>query len=535
MTSAAIDLANARPRALPTAAAAIALAASLAVIVLFAIYPLGVSGDYPNHLARTWIEANIATSAALARYYDVAFGAIPDLTMDLVIPPLSKLIGIYPAGAVVLTFAALLTPLAAFALSRRHQGSAGGAFAALGFLTIFNVNLEFGFINFMVATGLALFAFGAWASSAPGWRRVLIFAPASLFLAVNHAFGLLLFGYLVLLWETGAHLRRERGTAPQFLNGLFLRDSFAFLPGLALLGLSFISGGDGALRPVDAPTDYWASRLVVLTSPFRFYSDGGAVAAGVASIIAVYGGVGLLLTRRIVEIDPRMKLVLAGVLALVLVLPEHMLGIWGLHFRFPAAFIALLGASLRFRADAPRANALISLGVAGVLAIQFLNGAEKIRAADAYLGEMRAAFAALPEGARVLQSFDLGSPVRLGTDPSALAVIEKDAYVAGLFTNTSPVAVKPEMRAMHLPGGYRITSTTLAYAARQPLPPAANGQWSESYYFDWPRRFTHVLHVKAEGASAPSLPEACLISDGRFHALYASGECLRGTAPTDGS
>jgi hypothetical protein len=526
MSAGLVDIVSPRSKGVATTGSlAIAVASSLAVSALFALHPLGLSGDYPNHLARIYIEARIGVSAELARYYEVAYGFIPDMAMDLAAPTLSQAIGIYPAGAVFIVAAALLGPWAGYLLSRRLHGAAG-VFAALGFLTIFNFPLEFGFVNFLVATGLALIAFNFWTGMAPTARRTLVFAPVSLVLVASHALGFLLFGYLVLLWEIGAYLRRERGGLARFVFGLSTREALAVAPGLAFLALSFF-GGDSVFRAVDAPTDILGSRVLAILAPFKFYSDAEAFMVARVSAVLLYGGVAFGLWRGAIEIDRRMHVVLAGMLALVLLLPEHLLGIWGLHFRFGPAFLILLGASLRWRQAHGGAAAMVAAVFAAVFALQLHNGWSKVEGAQAYNGALRELLAALPKGARVLQSFDRDAPVRLGNHAGALAVIENDAYVATLFTNTSPVGVTSEMLSLHLPAGRRLSLGKLEEGADKPGGPAVNGAWSEDYYLGWPRRFTHVLHMKDPGgAPAPALKGACLIAENVFQALYRSEPCV---------
>lgn len=500
----------------------IAIASTVAIMALFALRPLGLAGDYPNHLARTFIEANIGVSADLARYYEVAYGFIPDLAMDLLVPPLSHSVGIYAAGAVLICAATLLGPWAGWLLARRLHGQAP-LFAALGFLTLFNFTLEFGFINFLLSSGLALLAFSLWVGMAPTWKRSFVFAPLSLVLAAGHALGFLLFGYLVLLWEIGAFLRADRGNLRRFALDLATRDALAVAPGLVFLSIALLGGGDSVFRPVDAPTDILGSRVLATIAPFKFFSDPEAFIVSRVSAVMVYGGLAFALWRGLIEIDRRMHLVLAGMLALVLLLPEHLFGIWGLHFRFGPAFVILLGASLRFSGEPSRGPAVVIGAMAVLIALQWHNGWTKVAATDAYLGELRALLAPLPQGARVLQSFDREAPVRLANHAGALAVIEKDAYVATLFTNTSPVGVAPAMRALHLPAGRRLSLKKIEEGAGERPPVAANGVWSEDYYFDWPRQFTHVLHMKAAGgAPAPALKGACLIADNAVAALYGS-------------
>jgi hypothetical protein len=43
--------------------------------------------DYPNHLARMHIIAQIDESATLQQFYTVRWSAIPNLAMEMIIPP----------------------------------------------------------------------------------------------------------------------------------------------------------------------------------------------------------------------------------------------------------------------------------------------------------------------------------------------------------------------------------------------------------------------------------------------------------------
>jgi hypothetical protein len=481
-----------------------------AFIALVAAFPLGVAGDYPNHLARAWIESEIANSPALQRYYELDWRAIPDLTMDLVVPSLSRLIGVYPAGAAMIALAALVGPLAGLWLAKRLHGRIG-LLPLFGFAAIFSLNLEFGLVNFLVASGLAVAAFALWIGMAPSLRRSLVFAPIGLLLVVNHGLGFLLFGFIALLWEIASYARAERGRLPNFIRQLTVYDGLAVAPGLLYLALALAGSGDGALRPVDASTDFWGSRSVALLAPFRFFCDPMSVATAILAATAVYGGAALGLWRGALRIEPRMAAVCGGLFVLMLLIPEHLLGVWGLHFRYGPAFVILLAASLRFAPQAARARAAALGLLAGVVAAQFVNGYAHMRRTDDYLSGLRAGLSALPDGACVLQAYDPGAENRLANHAGALAVIEADAYVATLFTNTSPVSVRPGMRARHLPAGEKITADDLAAAADQPLTDSENGLWSNAYYSDWPRQFTHLLYARASGAPV-RLDEACPVS-----------------------
>lgn len=502
------------------AGAASALVLSAAVAALFALFPLGVAGDYANHLARTYIEASLGESEALAQYYELRSGLIPDLYMDAVVPLLAPVVGVYGAGAIAAVLAAAAGPIAGFALSRRINGAAGGWLPAIGFAGVFSLNLEFGLFNFIAATGLALFAFAAWIGSAPGLRRALVFAPVSLLLLGAHALGFLFFGFLVLAFELAGAAFAAARDRDGIIRRLALVDAAAFLPALALLILS-VAGEGGALRPVDAPTDFIASRLVVLLSMFRYYSDAPAVITALASFAAAAAGFGLAFRCGALVIDRRMAVVCAAVFALMMATPEHVAGIWGLHFRFGPALLILLAASVRFAPGAVRAPAIGAGLLGAVLLAQVHHGGSKMAAADAFHDRLRADLAALPEGARLLQAFEGGMRLRLANHAGALAVIEADAFVPTLFTNTSPVGVRPEWRARHLPAGRTPDIPDLDRAANAPPPIAENGLWAQNYYDAWPAAFTHVLYMRKTGGPPPPLAHAAPLLVRPDYVLYA--------------
>ena len=502
---------------------------SCAFAALIALYPFGVVGDYPNHLARTYIEAFHGASENLQTYYQVAYGFIPDLTMDITIPWLAHLFGVYGAGAIVVILSCLAAPLAGVALSRHLHGARSAWLPLAGFATLFSLNFEFGFINFIAAAGLALVAFVFWIRMAPGWRRAMFFAPVSLLLVINHALGFLLFGYLVLLWEVASFIFSEKRIYLRFVRELTLRDSVAFLPGLAFLGVSLVSAPDLS-QAVNSLGDFWGSRDVSLFAPFRFYRDGGAALVASLSCILLFGGLAIGLRNGMIEIDKRMAVVCAGLFVIAFGLPEYVFGIWGLHFRFPPMLVILLAASIRFKGDALRFALPTGVAILALIAGQFIHGALHLRASDMQVRDMRAGLQTLPAGARVLPMFDEEAEYQVSHHVGALAVIEADAYVPTLFTNTSPVGVKPEWRHIHLPSGMKVKPERLSEVAEFETPEAENGYWSLSYFHGWARNFTHLLWVRAPDAPGLDDPRLCATAEGVDFVLYevsAAEECER--------
>ena len=78
--------------------------------------------DYPNHLARMAILADGGKSAVLREFYEIRWGFYPNLAMDLVVPPLSHIVG-EVAGKLFISLVMLLlvsgTASLSIALHRR--------------------------------------------------------------------------------------------------------------------------------------------------------------------------------------------------------------------------------------------------------------------------------------------------------------------------------------------------------------------------------------------------------------------------------
>src|SRR5690606_23213231 len=89
---------------------------------LVSLWPLGMAGDYMNHLARNHIEARLWFDSIMQQYYTVSFEVIPDLAMDMIVPWLSYATGIYAAGALMIWAAFVLPPLAGLLIAQTLHG-----------------------------------------------------------------------------------------------------------------------------------------------------------------------------------------------------------------------------------------------------------------------------------------------------------------------------------------------------------------------------------------------------------------------------
>lgn len=484
--------------------------------VSFIVLPLGVGADYPNHLARAYIETAIDASAALQRYYEVDYRFVPNFSVEMIVPRLAAVFGLYGAGSILVAISAVLAPLAGVALSRTLHGSAGVWLPLLGFATVFNRNLEFGFINFLFGLGLALVCFCLWVRMTPGWKRAAVIAPLGAFVAANHILGFLFLGYIALLWEGSKFAFGERGRLMQFLPMLIIRDGAAFLPGLALIAYGFLIADDVSTYTGDM--GMWTQRMTALTAGFGFFNSTLSVVAGTTAFAAFIGGLYLGLRKGVLEIHRDLAVVVIGVFVLVAIMPVHLSGIWALHFRYGGAGLILLGAALRFKnpQDAPKAAVLYAV----VLGLLLANGVSHVMRIDQSQQEIRRAMAMLPDGARVISATSPDVGFEIGVHAPSFAVIEADAYIPNLFTNISAIAVKAEMTALHFPQGKPQLIETLRTHRTTPLAPAENGRWSKDYYFSWPDHFTHVLYTRLPGEPGADLEGIAEIASGKDFVLY---------------
>ncbi len=154
--------------------------------------------DYPNHLARLFVLAHIPADPVLARFYRPHWGIIPNLALDLTVPPLLWFLPIHLVGRAVIGVALLLPVLGAVAYHRALTGRL--SYWPLGsVLFVYNAALLRGFLNFILSVGLALLLAAVWIM----WRdrrpylSIVIGVAGAVALFFCHLIGLLFFAVLI--------------------------------------------------------------------------------------------------------------------------------------------------------------------------------------------------------------------------------------------------------------------------------------------------------------------------------------------------
>jgi hypothetical protein len=115
--------------------------------------------DYPNHLARVFVLAELPHDPMLARFYAAHWSIIPNLALDLIGPPLIHFLPVHVAGRLLIAVSLLLPILGTVA----YNTAIGGRWWSLCVCLIaYNSTLLAGFLNFQIALGLALLLAAAW-------------------------------------------------------------------------------------------------------------------------------------------------------------------------------------------------------------------------------------------------------------------------------------------------------------------------------------------------------------------------------------
>jgi hypothetical protein len=225
------------------------LAVSLIVLVLLPIIVVKIqpSTDYINHLARMHIIAFGSDDALLSQFYKIEWSLIPNLAIDLIVPPLAHVVGLFTAGKLfTLTYMVLILagPHAIhYALFKRV--SLGPCVAAL---FIYNGVQTDGEINYLFGVGLSLWATAAWIAmrqTHPALR-----AAASLIvvltLFVVHLASLGVYGIGILGFEGWIFSQRRRINRQFLIDTCILVGPFLVVPLLMALGPT--AGIAGSIR-----------------------------------------------------------------------------------------------------------------------------------------------------------------------------------------------------------------------------------------------------------------------------------------------
>jgi len=390
--------------------------------------------DYPAHLASYHLIAGGAS-----KFYHIEWAFLPNLAGEILVPLLSRLVGLEFATRLFITAGLMLWVIGPALIQRALFGRIGIAPLFAAFFA-YNANFVWGFLNYDFAMGASLAVFALWIES-EGRRTPLIlagFALAATAIYFSHLFALATLGLLMASFELGvwwearsvrALLRRAASLAAVFVPAAIL---FLFLkpPGQAGNGVVF-----NLLTTAFDRLD--AAILLSFDNPSYV----------LLALLAVLFGVGLW--RGWIAVHRRMILPLAALALATIFMPEWAMGGWGVHMRLPAVLGALAFASVEFRLERKAASALAA-SAALVLAYNAFALTRNWYAYDKQFAEFRAAARTLPPDARLMTVLD-GDAIGYRSDQpywhmAEFAIVERGAFTPLLFTTKDQhiVRIDPE-------------------------------------------------------------------------------------------
>ncbi len=143
--------------------------------------------DLPNHLARAYIIHNIDTSPAISGAYRVQWEFTPYFLMEIILDRLQYVMSVYAAGKVFIGLCLATIVLGVIAINLTIDDKLAIT-TLLAYPLFFGLIFSFGFLNFMLGSGVALLSYAFWLSHRKKGYRYL-----GLFLLFNVNFSFIQF------------------------------------------------------------------------------------------------------------------------------------------------------------------------------------------------------------------------------------------------------------------------------------------------------------------------------------------------------
>ena len=419
----------------------------LALVSVMTVMPLLVVDlpplhDYPNHLARVYVLAHLDESPVLAHYYEARWQLLPNLAMDLLVPPLLRFLTPETAGKL---FCGLILLSTVPAVGLLHFALFGRAspWPATAALFAYNYVFIFGFLNYLLGVNLALTGVALWIllRNRSLMAMVVFGGLFSTLLFVAHLYALGLYAVVVCgseLW----HWRVAKTGGGVFEAKRLVGAVVQFLAPLGLLIVAMPSPPKSAWEP--AGWSVWAK----IGGLYSVFNSGNPPQDGVGFLLLAFG-LAVLATMGRFRVADGMRLPLLLLAGCFLLMPGLLFGSGYADFRMPFAALLFAIAGMDWTPSRRARQRVLFLLVALLLSARTVLISQAWAETRAEYDAVEEAISKLPEGSRVVGYLITGEP-RFGNQPPldhavTLAVVRKSAFVPSLFAfpGKHPLRLRP--------------------------------------------------------------------------------------------
>ena len=475
--------------------------------ILVASDPVIPLADLPNHLARAFIIHNIDRSPPLAEAYRVVWQFTPYFVMEVTLDLLQYIMPVYAAGKVFIGLCLAVVVLGVLAVNRAINGQPSFT-TLLAYPLFFGQVFAFGFLNFILGTGIALLSYAWWLKN-----RGRAMPDVKLFLVFNLNFFVHPFSYGILV--AIIFLREAFETEPQGQRARLKRCGWILLLALPQLAYWVLIPRDVAGTEDAFSFGSITLRPFTALMPFLLHVTPVSVLFPLFLLSAIY-----LACRhfKLVTIDRVHLAILIALTIVSLFVPEKIFGISFLDLRIPFVTSLLLISVARVGKLGTVGGRMLKTAVIGLAAFRLIWVFPVITACSSQIEELRTALAtyltipAVPLLA--IQEFPTGSCGALPlsySHVSSLAVIESQAYVPLVFTVIPPIKAAARYKDLD-PGVYLAYPPDLFFS-----PPSRN---TFTYLRNWEQKFNYVLWLHF-GRKDHDVPKSMhLLADRRDFAIF---------------
>jgi hypothetical protein len=383
--------------------------------------------DFPNHLTRAYILHHYDDVPRFATTFARIIEPLPNLALDLIIPPMLSVVGVLTAGKIFVVLTILVFAAGCHLLGgAMHGGRPSWTTIPALFLSTGSAFL-FGFLNYLFGVGLFMIAVALWLRLRPRWTaaRQLLMMLVVLAAFIAHLSAYAFVGITLVTCVAMDVFQRRRSWRMGAL------DLLPLVPTLALFILFMRGSGDTGIIKWNSVT----GKIIGLATVIRSYDDRLDIVVVTVLLLAA-----AIVLRQSTRLTVRKPFVAAAVILLLAYVasPMVLFTSWAADTRFvlPAVLLLLLAIDIEMPR---RSGALLLATVSALFVVRSSTIWSTWRSLDPPTACAIRLLDRLPVGATVFPAFFASEDLRVDKRTRAFehvvqyATVTRRAYVPTLF------------------------------------------------------------------------------------------------------